>query len=83
MQKKERRFLPTLSQVQEAADTLPDPEHFRGDSYEASPETWKDKNSLTFSKVAFRSSTGKKMFRWVFEGKVMVRSKGSESDRFY
>ena len=80
MQKKERRFLPTLSQVQEAADQLPDPDHYKTDIYESAPEGWKDKRSLTFSKVTFRTREGKKLHRWVYEGKIMVRSKNGNHD---
>ena len=73
--KKEKKFLPTLSQVQEAADLLPDPEKYQEDSYETGTESWKDKYSITFQKVRFLNRNGKKIYRWTYEGRIMVRPK--------
>ncbi len=73
MVKRENRFLPTLSQVQEAAECLPDPESFKGDTFETGSEDWNDKYSITFKRVRFASRTGQKTYRWVYEGKIMVR----------
>lgn len=75
---KSRHFLPSLSQVQTAAGLLPDPESYVGDTCDRSVEEWQDKYSISFRRVRFVSRNGRKTWRWVYEGKIMVRPGSSD-----
>ena len=75
--KRENRFLPTLSQVQEAAQSLPDPESYHDDTYETGADDWNNRYSITFKRVRFASRQGKRTYRWIYDGKIMVRHRDS------
>ncbi len=59
---------------------LPDPETYRKDTYEAAPEEWNNKYSITFHKVKFRTRSGKRFYRWTYEGKILVRKRSEWRD---
>ncbi|MGJ3243696.1 MAG: hypothetical protein ACFE0O_12195 [Opitutales bacterium] len=68
-----QRFLPTLSQVREAADQLPDAETSKTDEMTVKLNGSESKRTITFERVPFKSRTRGLIFRWVYTGKVMVK----------
>ncbi|WOO40353.1 hypothetical protein [Rubellicoccus peritrichatus] len=73
------RFLPSLSQVRAASEELPDPEIWPENEYSVPIEGSKKVHEVIFSRVKFASRSNGRTYRWVYDGKILIRSnKGSE-----
>ncbi len=75
----EGKFIPNMAQLQEALDQLPDPEEWPEVSYTSAVMS----NGLE-RPVQFRKRTvsrgSKKTFRWIYEGKVLIRKRDAHED---
>lgn len=69
-----RRFLPTIDQVKRACGELPDAKDHPNDECIVDVKTGKSERSLSFKRLKFASGKGGSIYRWVYEGKVMIRS---------
>lgn len=67
------RFLPSLSQINEAAKELPDPELWPEKEYSVPISGNSKLYELTFRRIPFRDKEGNKTHRWIYEGKMLVR----------
>lgn len=73
------RFLPSLGQLRAASEELPDPEIWPEEDYIVPIESGKRVHQVTFSRVKFASRSNGRTYRWVYQGKVLIRtSKSSE-----
>ncbi|MEO0794873.1 MAG: hypothetical protein AAFX93_06915 [Verrucomicrobiota bacterium] len=72
-----KRFLPSLDQVKRASESLPDPMSCEEDSYSVPVKLGSSERELVFSRVKFNSGRSSAVYRWIYEGKIMIRS-GSE-----
>jgi hypothetical protein len=68
-----QRFLPTLSQIREAAEQLPEAEDAERDEITISVNGSTAERKYTFERVRFKSRSRGLMYRWVYSGKVMVK----------
>lgn len=68
------RFLPSLSQLRAASHELPDPEIWPEDEYIVPIESAKRVHQVSFSRVKFASRSNGRTFRWVYEGKILIRT---------
>lgn len=62
------KFIPGSEALMKAATSLPPSDSFRGDTFHAQLG---DSRVVEFRKIKFRNSRGKKVSRWVYDGKVM------------
>lgn len=74
-----KRFLPSIEQIQRAGDKLPDPMGHDGDECTVTIETGRSTRDLHFKRVKFNSSSNV-VYRWVYEGKVMIRPRKENSE---
>ena len=66
------KFVPHVSQLEEAAKQLPDAELWPEEIYIAILEGKTRSYELTFRRIPYMSRTKKKTFRWAYEGLVRV-----------
>jgi len=66
------RFIPNVEQLQEAIQTLPDPELCGEDSYTAVIMVDERRRRLEFSRKRITRGSSRP-YRWIFEGKVLIR----------
>lgn len=68
-----KRFLPSLSQIERASMDLPNPETVQGESMDIPlGKSSKGEHKITFHRVKFSSRTEGRTVRWVYSGKVMI-----------
>lgn len=72
------RFLPSLGQLKTAAEELPDPEIWPEDEYVVPLEGKQTVHQILFNRVKFSSRSNGRTYRWIYHGKVMIRT-GSQS----
>jgi len=73
------RFIPSLGQIRAASEELPDPEIWPDNEYTVPIESGKLVQELAFQRVKFTRSNGR-TYRWVYEGKVLIRLHQSASE---
>ncbi len=66
------RFVPNLKQVEQAAQQLPDAEIWPEDEFLVPLDSHTDRQ-LTFRRIRFNSRSQGKTYRWVYDGKVLVK----------
>ncbi|GHC00658.1 hypothetical protein [Cerasicoccus arenae] len=69
-----RRFLPTIDQIKRAAEELPDPMTYEDDECSVSIKTGGSTRELDFKRIKFSSGKGINVYRWIYEGKIMIRN---------
>lgn len=72
-----RKFLPTLDQVKRASEELPDPMTHDSDNCSVTVTSKTEGQSdreLQFMRMKFAAGKGKNIYRWVYDGKVMIRN---------
>lgn len=69
MAEKKERYIPSIRTVRKAAESLPDADSWRSETYHVPV---KDERLIEFRKVKFKSREGKQV-SWMYEGKVIVR----------
>jgi len=75
--KKMSKFIPNLSQLQDAIDHLPDPEVFEDSSHVCFISVDEVKKPVLFKK--YRVNRGNKQpYRWIYEGKVLIRKRDAQ-----
>ena len=68
------KFLPNLSQLQEATKELPDPEEWHEDNYIHQLLVNNKRKTLEF--VRKRITRGsQRPYRWVYEGRILIRKR--------
>ena len=68
------KFLPNLTQLQEATKELPDPEEWGEDNYTHQLLVNNQRKTLEF--VRKRITRGsQRPYRWVYEGKILIRKR--------
>jgi len=65
-------FIPSLRQVEEAAEKLPIPDLWPEDNYVIPIANSQLKQDITFQKQAFRDEEDRLCYHWVYNGKVTV-----------
>ncbi len=73
-EKKEKKFAPSLSQLEAAAAMLPDPEKEPSPVFETFVNTDKSK-SIRFEKIKLIKDDGTKVKKWSFKGRIFIDSK--------
>jgi hypothetical protein len=73
------KFIPNLSQLQEAVDQLPNPEEWPEMSYISAVTTNGKEVPVRFKKRHVTRGS-KNPFRWIYEGKVLIRKRDSHED---
>lgn len=68
MADKKNRYVPSMSTLEKAAESLPDANHFRGETYQVPLESGR---LIEFRKIRFKTREGKNA-RWIYDGKVIV-----------
>ncbi len=68
------RFLPSLNQIRLAAKELPDPEIWPGEDYIVPLESASSVYEVTFQRIKFRSKRSGTNYRWIYDGKLLVRN---------
>lgn len=74
------RFLPSLGQIRAASEELPDPEIWPEDEYSVPIEGSKKVHEVIFNRIKFASRSNGRTYRWVYEGKILIRT-GKNSDK--
>lgn len=69
-----RRFLPSIDQVKRAGEELPDPMKYEGEECTVNVKSGDAERELVFKKFKFSAGGGKSIYRWVYEGKAMIRN---------
>ncbi len=69
-----RRFLPSFEQVKSAIEELPDPASYESSECSVAIKTGSSTSEIDFKRVKFNAGDGNSIFRWVYEGKIMIRS---------
>ena len=68
------KFIPNLTQIEDAAKELPDPEVWPEESYTCLVEAEGKQRKIEFAiKTITRGS--KKTPRWIYEGKILIRKR--------
>ena len=67
------RFLPNLNQLTEAIAKLPDPETWPEDTYAHTMDVHGKARTLQFNRIHV-SKSDKRVHRWIYEGKVLIRN---------
>ncbi len=67
------RFLPSLNQIKAATGELPDPELWPEKEYSVPLNGGSKLYELTFKRIRFQGRGGSKGYRWIYEGKMLVR----------
>ncbi|MEO0510661.1 MAG: hypothetical protein AAF065_12470 [Verrucomicrobiota bacterium] len=75
--RKKDKFIPNLSQLQETAKNLPDPDKWPEERYRILIEADNKQRSVEFEKRSINRGE-KKTSRWIFEGKVLIRNRDIE-----
>lgn len=73
MEDKKTKFIPMLSQIQEAASQLDDPEKAEENTFEASVKG-SDKK-IVFERVSVTKSDGSKAYKWTYKGRMFINSR--------
>lgn len=68
------RFLPNLSQLQEAISALPDPDTWTEQTYTHKLIVGAREKALQFNLIQVRKGK-ERVNRWVYEGKVLIRER--------
>lgn len=72
--RKSTKFMPNLTQLQDAAKELPDPEIWPEESYSCPVEVDGKQKTIEFAiKTITRGS--KETPRWIYEGKILIRKR--------
>ena len=71
-EKKPSKFIPNISQLQEALKDLPDPEFYSQDSCISTVYVSGKNQSLEFTRKRIMRGNSKP-YRWIYEGKVLIR----------
>ncbi len=74
------RFLPSLGQLRTASEELPDPEIWPEEEYIVPIEGSKKVHQVVFSRIKFSSRSNGRTYRWVYNGKVLIRTRNSSQD---
>lgn len=74
----DHKFLPNIGQIQDALPELPDPETWDEDRYSVFIDVDGKRRSITFKKVRIARGS-KKVHRWIYSGKMLVRQRDIES----
>lgn len=74
-----QRYLPTLTQVRDASRKLPDPNKWSNAVYVVPLGHSSDAPKLEFRRIKL-SNSSEKSHRWVFEGKILIRSSDQAAD---
>lgn len=74
------RFLPSLSQIRAASSELPDPEIWPDNEYSVPVESSKRVYEIVFNRIKFASRSSGRTYRWVYDGKVLIRLHRSSDD---
>ncbi len=72
--KKERKFIPSMSQLEDAAAALPDPGGEASSVFETFVDSDKSK-PVRFEKIKLIKTDGTKVVKWSFKGRVFIDSK--------
>lgn len=67
------RFIPSLSQIRLAAKELPDPEIWPEEDYIVPLESSSSVYEVTFQRIKFRSRRNGTNYRWIYNGRMLVR----------
>ncbi|MGC6455336.1 MAG: hypothetical protein ACON46_02265 [Coraliomargaritaceae bacterium] len=71
---KEKKFMPNLKQIKEAAEQLPDPQFYSNETYTSRVVVDKDHRELDFHKQKIQRGS-RLVSRWVYEGKILIRNR--------
>lgn len=63
------RYIPRLEAVATAAQELPNPAHWRDDTYKVPIN---DERLIEFQRIKFKDRSGRVASKWVYDGKVRV-----------
>lgn len=75
-----RKFLPTIDQLKRACEELPNPMDYEEDECVISVTSGKAVRDLNFKRMKFAGRSGGSVYRWVYDGKIMIRYV-SEADK--
>lgn len=75
-----QRFIPSFAQLQEAAASLPDPMSWEADSYVVRIAGRRRGYRLEFRRIRYRNRDGRKIYRWIYEGKVQAPLNKEDED---
>ena len=67
------KFIPMLSQIQEAASQLDDPEKATENTFEATIAN-SDKK-IVFERISVTKSDGSKSYKWTYKGRLFINSR--------
>ncbi|MGF1450437.1 MAG: hypothetical protein ACFB21_00005 [Opitutales bacterium] len=74
------RFVPSIRQLETAAEMLPNPDSWPDDVYVVPIGKSERQRLLTFRRVEFNQRDGEVAQRWLYEGKVLIQHYVSGSD---
>ena len=74
------RFLPSIGQLRIASQELPDPEIWPEEEYSVPIEGSKKVHQIIFNRIKFASRSSGRTFRWVYNGKVLIRTQSKSED---
>lgn len=63
------RYIPSAEMVMKASESLPPAETFRGEKYHA---TLNEDRLIEFKRLKLKGKKGR-IYRWVYDGKIIVR----------
>lgn len=76
---KKSKFIPNLTQLQEAVDQLPDPEEWSDSTYISAVLSDGHEMPVAFKKRRVNRGS-KQPYRWIYEGKVLIRKRDIRED---
>jgi hypothetical protein len=76
---REGKFIPNMSQLKEAVEQLPDPEEWSEMTYTSAVLSNGLEKPVRFKKGTV-SRGSKKTYRWIYEGKVLIRKRDALQD---
>ncbi|WP_269538811.1 hypothetical protein [Cerasicoccus fimbriatus] len=76
-----KRFLPSIDQIKRASEELPDADSHESEECAVSFKVGSTTRELSFKRVKFNAGEGKSIYRWVYDGKVMIRNSDIQKSR--
>jgi hypothetical protein len=73
------KFMPIITQVQEAMKQLPDPEEWSDPIYVSAITIDERLTPLRFKRLKIQRGS-KKTYRWIYEGKILIRNRDIDVD---
>ncbi len=68
-------YIPSIKEIQEASQMLPNPDKWDDEDFTVPLRKHERRVHVGFRKVKYANSSEERSYRWVYEGKVLIRNR--------